>query len=26
MLARPELARTPGVTEQDLVSLVEAAW
>jgi maleylacetate reductase len=26
MLARPDLARTPGVTEQDLLSLVEAAW
>jgi maleylacetate reductase len=26
MLARPDLARTPGVNEQDLVSLIEAAW
>ncbi len=26
MFARPDLARTPGVTEQDLQSLVEAAW
>ena len=26
MLARPELSRTPGVTEEDLLSLVEAAW
>jgi alcohol dehydrogenase class IV len=26
MLARPELSRTPGVSESDLVSLVEAAW
>ena len=26
MLARPELARNPGVTEQDLVNLVDAAW
>jgi alcohol dehydrogenase class IV len=26
MLARPDLARTPGIDEHDLVSLIEAAW
>jgi maleylacetate reductase len=26
MRERPELSRTPGVTEQDLAALVEAAW
>jgi hypothetical protein len=26
MLERAELSRTPGVTEHDLLSLVEAAW
>jgi maleylacetate reductase len=26
MLARPDLASTPGVDEQDLLSLIEAAW
>jgi hypothetical protein len=26
MLSRPELARTPGIGEADLIALVEAAW
>jgi maleylacetate reductase len=26
MLSRPELARTPGISEDDLVALIEGAW
>jgi hypothetical protein len=26
MLSRPELARTPGIGEDDLVALIEDAW